>query len=54
MLGLNLLSTGLVWVIQNRALSGFMQAVIAIFALGNALLGMWLAWQLMRDPKPSP
>jgi hypothetical protein len=50
MLALNGLSTLLVWLIQNRPLSGFATAVVAIFALGNAAFGTWLAFHLMRSP----
>ncbi len=53
MLALNLLSSMLVWLVYNRPLSGFGMVVVVSFALGNALLGTWLAWRLMRDEPPT-
>ena len=51
MLGLNLLSLLLAWVIENRRLNGAGLLVVAVLAIGNAALGLWLAWRLMQ---PSP
>ena len=50
MLVLNALSLLLAWVVRNRPLNGWGMAVVTIFAIGNAAVGMWLAWRLMREP----
>ena len=31
---------------------GWGMAVVATFAIGNAVVGLWLAWRLMREPAP--
>ncbi len=49
MLALNALSTALVWIVQNRPLNAWAMLVVGGFALGNALMGTWLAWRLVRD-----
>jgi hypothetical protein len=49
MVALNALSTLLMWIVQNRPLSTLGMLVVGGFALGNALLGTWLAWRLVRD-----
>jgi hypothetical protein len=48
MLVLNVLSCGLAWIVQNRALNTVGMLLVAGFALVNALLGMWLMWRLMQ------
>ena len=50
MLVLNAMSPLLAWVVRNRPLNGWGMAVVATFAIGNAVVGMWLAWRLMREP----
>lgn len=50
MLALNGLSTLLAWLVRNRSLDGWGMALVATFAIGNAVIGMWLAWRLMREP----
>ena len=52
-MALNALSAALAWIVQNRVLDGWATLVIAFFALGNALLGSWLMWRLLRDEPPS-
>ena len=52
MLLLNILSAALAWVVQYRSLNGWASLVVAIFAVGNALLGSWLIWRLLRDEPP--
>ena len=52
MLMLNALSLLLAWVARNRSLSGWGTMVVAIFTIGNVLVGVWLAWRLMREPTP--
>lgn len=54
MMALNALSLALGWVVQTYALNALGVAVVVVFGLGNALLGMWLAWQLVRDPPSTP
>lgn len=49
MVALNALSPALAWVVHNRPLNGLGMVVVALFAIGNAVLGLWLAWRLMRD-----
>ena len=50
LLALNALSPLLAWVVRNRPLNGWGIAVVAIFAIGNAVAGLWLAWRLVREP----
>lgn len=53
MLALNGLSTALMWIVQRYTLTPLVSLVIAVFALGNAWMGLRLAWQLLSTP-PSP
>jgi len=53
-LALNALSMALGWLVQNRPLNTLGLVVVLVFGLGNAIVGMWLAWQLVRDPPASP
>jgi len=53
MLGLNALSMALGWLAQNRPLSTLGVLVVVVFGVSNAVLGMWLAWLLVRDPQPA-
>lgn len=50
MLLLNGLSPLLAWIVRNRPLNGWGVAVVTTFAIGNAVIGIWLAWRLMREP----
>ncbi|WP_211090186.1 hypothetical protein [Pseudothauera nasutitermitis] len=47
----NLLSSVLIWLLHNRPLNGVATALVAVFALGNALFGIVLMLRLMREPK---
>lgn len=49
MIGLNALSPLLAWVVHNRPLNMPATLMVAFFAIGNAVLGTWLAWRLMRE-----
>ena len=49
MLALNALSPALAWVVRNRTLNGWGLLLVSVFAVGNAVLGLWLAWRLLRD-----
>ena len=49
MLTLNALSLGLAWIVQHRPLNGIAILVVTFFAVANAVLGLWLAYRLMRD-----
>lgn len=49
MLVLNGLSPLLAWVVQNRPLNTVAMLVVTCFAIGNAVLGMWFAWRLLRE-----
>ncbi|NMG02361.1 hypothetical protein [Azoarcus taiwanensis] len=52
MLVLNLLSSFLSWILHTRELATAPMLVVALFALSNAVLGIWLAIRLMREPMP--
>ena len=49
MMALNALSSLLVWLVHNRPLSTVAVVIVMVFAIGNALLGTWLAWRLVHD-----
>ena len=49
MVALNLLSSVLVWVVNTYPLNLPASLILAGFAIGNAVLGTWLAWALMND-----
>lgn len=53
MLSLNALSMALGWLLENRPLNGLGVAMVAGFALINAVLGTWLAWRLVKDAPPA-
>lgn len=48
MLVLNALSPALAWIVHNRPLNVWGALLVTGFAIGNAVLGTWLAWRLMR------
>lgn len=52
MVVLNLLSAVLAWVLRSYPLVPLAMGVVALFALGNAVLGIRLALDLMRDVPP--
>lgn len=52
-LALNALSMALGWLVQNRPLNTLGLVIVLVFGLGNAVVGMRLAWQLVRDPPPA-
>lgn len=52
MIVLNLLSAVLAWILRTWPLMPLATAVVAIFALGNAVLGMFIAYDLLRDERP--
>lgn len=49
MLVLNGLSTALAWIAHNRPLNAWGTLLVSGFAIGNAAIGIWLAWRLMRN-----
>lgn len=49
MVVLNLLSAVLAWVLRTYPLVPLAAVLVAVFALGNALLGMRIAFDLLRD-----
>mgnify|MGYP000258602587 CR=1 FL=1 len=53
MLILNALSSVLSWMLHTREYPTPVLLLLAGFALGNAVLGLWIAVRLMRDPPPS-
>ena len=52
MLLLNALSAALAWIVHNRVLDTWLMLIVGIFAVGNALIGSWLIWRLLRDEPP--
>ena len=50
MLALNGLSAALAWIVHNRSLNGWGLAIVLTFTLGNAVLGAYLAWRLVKTP----
>ncbi len=51
MIVLNLLSAILAWLLRSWPLIPLATVVVALFALGNAALGMFIAWDLLRDER---
>ncbi len=51
MVVLNLLSAVLAWVLRTYPLVPLAAALVAVFALGNAVLGMRIAFDLLRDER---
>jgi hypothetical protein len=49
MVVLNLLSGALAWISHTVPLGAFASVVVAVFALGNAVLGTLLAWRLVNS-----
>jgi hypothetical protein len=49
MLALNLLSLVLGWLTRSYALTTVGSLLVTAFAVGNALLGTYLAWRLIRS-----
>lgn len=49
MVVVNLLSTALAWIVRNHSLATPVALVIAVFAVGNAVIGLRLMWLLVRD-----
>ena len=47
---LNGLSTALVWITQHRSLSTVAVLMVAVFAIGNAVLGLRFARRLWHTP----
>jgi hypothetical protein len=52
MITVNLLSTALAWITRNYTLAPLPALVVTMFAVGNALLGIYLMWVLVRDQPP--
>ena len=51
MIVLNLLSAVLAWLLRSWPLVPLVTVVVALFELGNAALGMFIAWYLLRDER---
>ncbi len=49
MVALNLLSMVLGWLAQTVSLGGFVSLVMLVFAIGNAVLGSYLMWRLVKS-----
>lgn len=54
MITLNSLSPMLAWVVHNRPLNAWATVLLTGFALGNAVLGTFLLWRLLRDEPAAP
>jgi hypothetical protein len=54
MLTLNALSPALAWVVHNRPLNAWAAVLVTCFALGNAVIGTFLLWRLLRDDPAAP
>jgi uncharacterized membrane protein len=54
MLALNALSPALAWVVHNRPLNAWATVLLTGFALGNAILGTFLLWRLLREEPAAP
>ncbi|MBK9444327.1 MAG: hypothetical protein IPN53_24830 [Comamonadaceae bacterium] len=48
MLTLNLLSMVLGWVARSYSPGAVVSLVIVVFAIGNAILGIYLMWRLVK------
>jgi len=48
MVAVNLLSTFWGWLLRSDMLNGLGMWVVGVLALGNTVVGMWLAWRLVR------
>ncbi len=49
MLALNLMSLVLSWVTHNQSLNVLASVLVGGFAIGNAVLGTWIAWRLANS-----
>lgn len=49
MVVLNVLSTALAWVTHSYTLGALASVVVVVFAVGNAVLGTCLMWQLLKS-----
>jgi len=49
MVALNLLSAGLGWITHTHVLGVVLSLLITFFAVGNAVLGAWMAWRLVNS-----
>ena len=49
MVVLNLLSAVLAWLTRTHSLDALASVIVTGFAVGNALLGTYLAWRLMQS-----
>jgi len=49
MVAFNVLSSALAWVLRSWPLNTFGLWLVGGLALANAVMGLWLAWRLVRD-----
>jgi hypothetical protein len=49
MVAVNVLSAVLAWLTHTHALDGLGSGLVVFFAVGNAVLGTFLAWRLMHS-----
>ena len=48
-MAVNALSYALAWIVQNRSLNTLGMVLIGVFALVNAMLGMWFLFRLAQN-----
>lgn len=49
MIALNLLSTALAWISRSYDLAPLPAMIVAVMAVGNAVIGLYLTFRLLRD-----
>lgn len=49
LIALNVLSSGISWILRSRDLPAALTWVLAGFAACNLVLGLWIAFRLMND-----
>ena len=49
LIALNALSSAISWVLRTRELPTALTWVLAGFAVGNVLLGLWIAFRLVNE-----
>lgn len=54
MMALNALSMLLGWLMRVQPLNTLGLFIVGGFGLANAVLGMWLAWRLLKNPPDKP
>lgn len=50
---INLLSTAIAHILQRHELSPLPTLVLAAFAIGNVIYGIWIGYRLINTPEPT-